>query len=243
MDILDSGHGGTVELYITNSKNKEESCLNLKKLKLSSTIGELKQKLEMFTGQLSSNMTVSLFNRNHDLVAHLLDNSMLLGQYPVENEMTLYVEGNYLTDGLENMETKYVLPEEKYKEHKENLRNFMMRQKEERARREALVKENNEEKDKHLEENLLKDIEVGKRCKINDSEVRYGTVMFVGETKFSPGTWVGVKLDEPFGKNNGTVKDVRYFECEENYGMFVKPGRLTVGDFPVVDPFDELDEI
>lgn len=241
MDILLDG--GTVELYITNSKDKSESCLNLKKLKLNSTIGEVKQKLEMFTGQLSSSMTVSLYNRNHILVAHLSDNSMLLGQYPVENEMTLYVEGHYLTDGLESSETKYVLPEEKYNEHKENLRNFMMKQREERLRREALLKEDNEEKEKTLEEDLLKDIEVGKRCKINDSDVRYGTIMFVGPTKFSPGTWVGVKLDEPFGKNNGAVKDVQYFECEENYGMFVKPGRIIVGDFPVLDPFDELDEI
>lgn len=241
MDILDSS--GTVELYITNSKNKDESCLNLKKLKLNSSIGELKQKLEMFTGQLSSNMTVSLYNRNHVLVAHLSDNSMLLGQYPVENEMTLYVEGNYLTDGLEAIEPKYVLPEEKYKEHKENLRNFMMRQKEERLRREALLKENNEEKEKALEQDALKDIEVGKRCKLNDSDVRFGTIKFVGPTKFSPGTWVGVQLDEPFGKNNGTVKDTQYFECEENYGMFVKPGKITIGDFPILDPFDELDEI
>ncbi|KAL1458275.1 hypothetical protein WDU94_008437 [Cyamophila willieti] len=240
MDIMD---GGTVELHITNSKNKDESCLNLKKLKLNNTIGELKQKLELLTGQVASNMSLSLYNRNHELVAHLSDNSTLLGQYPVENEMTLYVEGNFLTDTLEASDTQFVLPEEKYKEHKENLRSFMAKAKEERLKREALLKEKNDETEKVLEEDLLKGVEVGKRCKITDSDVRYGTVMFVGETKFSPGVWVGVKLDEPLGKNNGAVKGVQYFECEENYGMMVKPGRITIGDFPVLDPFDDLDEI
>lgn len=241
MDILEGGE--SVELHITNSKNKDESCLNLKKFKLNTTVGELKQKLEIFTGQLASGMTVSLYNRNHDLVAHLCDNSMLLGQYPVKNEMTLYVEGNYLTDGLDIVETKYVLPEEKYKEHKDNLKNFMMRQREERLRKEALLKEKNNETEKNLQEDLLKDVEVGKRCKITDSDVRYGTVMFVGKTKFSPGVWVGVKLDEPFGKNNGTVKGTKYFDCGENYGMMVKPGRIIIGDFPVLDPFEDIDEI
>ncbi|PAV68258.1 hypothetical protein WR25_11021 [Diploscapter pachys] len=53
-----------------------------------------------------------------------------------------------------------------------------------------------------------------------------GRVVFCGEAQFADGVWVGVILDEPKGKNNGTVKDVKYFECEPNYGLFIRPNQL-----------------
>lgn len=46
--------------------------------------------------------------------------------------------------------------------------------------------------------------------------------MYIGETHFSSGEWLGVKLDLPEGKNNGSVGDCTYFECEANHGVFVK---------------------
>lgn len=55
-----------------------------------------------------------------------------------------------------------------------------------------------------------------------------------------PGYFVGVRLDEPFGQGNGTFKGVKYFEAENNYGMFVRPNALEIGDFPVLDIDDEL---
>lgn len=39
---------------------------------------------------------------------------------------------------------------------------------------------------------------------------RAGILQYIGETKFAPGNWCGVQLDEPSGKNDGTVDGVQY---------------------------------
>lgn len=55
-----------------------------------------------------------------------------------------------------------------------------------------------------------------------------GTVRFIGTTSFSTGQWVGIELDSPKGRNNGSVQGTRYFDCQKNdgalYGLFVRPG-------------------
>ncbi|XP_064191313.1 dynactin subunit 1 isoform X9 [Anguilla rostrata] len=57
-----------------------------------------------------------------------------------------------------------------------------------------------------------------------------GTVAYIGATLFATGKWVGVILDEPKGKNDGTVQNKRYFTCEENHGIFVRQSQIQVID-------------
>ncbi|XP_014867577.1 PREDICTED: dynactin subunit 1-like isoform X3 [Poecilia mexicana] len=57
-----------------------------------------------------------------------------------------------------------------------------------------------------------------------------GTVAYIGATLFASGKWVGIILDEPKGKNDGTVQGKRYFSCEENHGIFVRSSQIQVID-------------
>ncbi|XP_037388854.1 dynactin subunit 1a isoform X3 [Pygocentrus nattereri] len=55
-----------------------------------------------------------------------------------------------------------------------------------------------------------------------------GTVAYVGATLFASGKWVGVILDEPKGKNDGTVQGKTYFTCKENHGIFVRQSQIQL---------------
>uniref|UniRef100_A0A8D2ZMW5 Kinesin family member 13Bb n=1 Tax=Scophthalmus maximus TaxID=52904 RepID=A0A8D2ZMW5_SCOMX len=56
-----------------------------------------------------------------------------------------------------------------------------------------------------------------------------GTVRYVGPTDFAVGTWVGVELEVPAGKNDGSVAGKHYFHCNPGYGVLVRPGRVSRG--------------
>ncbi|KRY14732.1 CAP-Gly domain-containing linker protein 1 [Trichinella patagoniensis] len=66
---------------------------------------------------------------------------------------------------------------------------------------------------------------VGDRCYVGGTVP--GRIAFVGDTKFGPGEWAGVVLDEPVGKNNGSVAGVMYFQCAPNYGLFCRLSKLS----------------
>ncbi|KAE8289621.1 CAP-Gly domain-containing linker protein 4 Restin-like protein 2 [Larimichthys crocea] len=55
---------------------------------------------------------------------------------------------------------------------------------------------------------------------------RTGVVQFYGKTSFAPGLWLGIKLDKPSGKNDGSVGGVRYFSCPPKHGVFAPPSRV-----------------
>ncbi|KAL9058809.1 MAG: hypothetical protein Q9162_001533 [Coniocarpon cinnabarinum] len=101
-------------------------------------------------------------------------------------------------------------------------------------------------------------IALGRRCRLlpppdqqnaktEDGMDRRGEVAYVGEIDELPGigAWVGVRLDEPTGKNDGSAKGHQIFDCGGmKRGVFVRPERVEVGDFPVVEELGEdMEEI
>jgi len=91
-------------------------------------------------------------------------------------------------------------------------------------------------------------IEVGKRCRVGGEDSRRGEVKFVGEVKEIPGAvgaWIGVQLDEPVGKNDGSIGGTRYWGAPSDlkHGVFVRPERVEVGDWPPMDDLEEMEEI
>ncbi|XP_018597638.1 CAP-Gly domain-containing linker protein 2 isoform X3 [Scleropages formosus] len=89
-------------------------------------------------------------------------------------------------------------------------------------------------------DDVLGDFVVGERVWVNG--VKPGCIQYLGETQFAPGQWAGVVLNEPVGKNDGSVGGVRYFECPPLQGIFTRPSKLTRqpvadgGDGHSVDP-------
>ncbi|KAI2549506.1 kinesin family member 13B [Homo sapiens] len=60
-----------------------------------------------------------------------------------------------------------------------------------------------------------------------------GVVRYVGPADFQEGTWVGVELDLPSGKNDGSIGGKQYFRCNPGYGLLVRPSRVRRATGPV----------
>ena len=80
------------------------------------------------------------------------------------------------------------------------------------------------------------------RCEILGG--RRGLVAYVGKIAgLDRGYWVGIKLDEPSGDNNGTCGDKKYFEAGNRFGKFERPRDVKTGDYPEIDDFDEEEDM
>ncbi|KAL7987425.1 hypothetical protein Chor_006344 [Crotalus horridus] len=68
-------------------------------------------------------------------------------------------------------------------------------------------------------------LKLGDRVVIAGQKV--GTLRFCGMTEFASGQWAGIELDEPDGKNNGTVGRVQYFKCTPKHGIFAPLSKIS----------------
>ncbi|KAL0222223.1 hypothetical protein RCL1_002077 [Eukaryota sp. TZLM3-RCL] len=208
---------------------------------LSLTIRELKERLHKHTGTQPEWMKIELRDFDGTSLGTLDDDDMQLGFFGVESNMTLHViDKNPIStvhDVSEDLSKvkKFELTEEEYDSRQDSYRKWKQRNNFQCCSKNVLSQE-------QIAADLAAlDISVGNRCEITLGAKR-GTVRYIGELeKNCGGVFIGVELDEPLGKNDGSVGGVSYFTCQPNYGVFVKPDKLKVGDYPPLDDFDLSD--
>lgn len=159
---------------------------------------------------------------------------------------------------------KYVMSEEEYNSRPNTYKKWREKQiqenpkwvapwviKQRQARTEEVIAANGGLEIKPLEE-VQKMYELEGRVECTPGG-RRGTIKYVGYLGRGPKVyadgfvepavvWIGVLLDNPEGKNDGTFAGKRYFEASQGFGGFFRPQFVEVGEFSIDDPFASSDE-
>lgn len=243
-----------IPIFVTSDQISSE-----RRISPSWTISELKSKLETITGIPPANQQLQVYVSSTatsaapiSITPHTNEDTTTIGQFNLTSYGRIHVNdtrppaarGNY--NDLSQVE-KYVLSENEYEKRSDSVLAWKKNNQLGRFSSSGDSKQSLESANAEIEERR---IVVGARCRVlnpasGESQERRGVIKFVGEIpeiKSHQLFWVGIELDEPLGKNDGTLQGVRYFEAKPTHGSFAKPSNVEVGDFPEIDPFADDDE-
>ncbi|KAI0305804.1 CAP Gly-rich domain-containing protein [Multifurca ochricompacta] len=224
-----------VTLFVSSPDTRSE-----RRFDLQLSISRLKEKLELITGIPVRNQQLAIYNDDADSQpAKVLDDDQRpLGFYsPADFQVVDTNPSTTFTGQLTDLSgvDKFELSDEQYALRQDSVLAYKQRHK---------VGRFAEKVESTPAPAITVDIPIGSRCQVESTEPglnKRGTVRYVGETNFGSagGVWVGIEYDEPMGKNDGSVQGKRYFTCAPNFGVFMRPDKVRVGDFPVEDPFED----
>nr|ADD37890.1 Tubulin-specific chaperone B [Lepeophtheirus salmonis] len=217
------------------------------KLSTNKQVIDVKMILERKFGSYASTMTLQLQNKDGLHVCDMLDDYQPVSSYGIQDGNIIHCideDPHSIVRNLENFEMveKYKISDEDYNKLPMNAKKFKNK-----------LKKNNPDLfvpkgdvnvkgiiiDPDYLQKEANEMNIGDRCEIKKDEQR-GEVKYIGKIPYmGEGYFVGIQVDEPCGKNNGSFKAVKYFECLPKYGIFVRPDDLNVGDYPELD----IDEI
>lgn len=245
-----------INVYITSDLTSSERRISPQwdlqyfkgKLELITGIAPLNQTIKIFRDPMSNDYSIISSAKNYsedrDRIVHLADFD--IGPYArlhIEDEDSQSQLKQLDFDKDDNFE-HFTLTEEEYAKRNDTVLAWKKRQKLGRFDPNYEL-----ERKKMLEGSLQQPQapEVGDRCRvINIEGERRGTIRYIGRIKElddGEDVWAGIEFDEPVGKNDGKISDIRLFQCRAKHGSFVRSKRVEVGDFPPFSIEDELDEI
>lgn len=193
-----------VKANVSNSLNDTVAC----DLKFSKemTVKQLKNKLEIVTGGLATSMKVELY-QGADYLTTLDNNAAKVGTYLNCDGLRLHVIDKFTNFRIdaENIK-KFEMTNDQYEKRTDSVRNFLKMNQLGKYSDDAQAKL--EAKRSELNESMQKTAdlcEIGGRCQITipGKTTRRATIMYKGPIDGKTGTFIGVRYDEPLGKNNG----------------------------------------
>ncbi|KAG7691536.1 hypothetical protein KL951_005373 [Ogataea haglerorum] len=236
-----------VNVFVTSDLTSSE-----RRICLDWTIEFFKSRLELITGVLTADQKVWIYKsadaaEREEITA---EGSQILSAYQIRPHTRIHVDNMNPKSILRELEAEfsddtgqlYVIDDEKYRQRKESA----LKWKKEngygefnpklQARKSLLVQEI---------DNRAELFRVGQSCEVlSGNTSKSGVIKFVGkvdEIDNGKCIWVGVELELPLGKNDGSLKGKRFFDCEKNHGCFVKPSkiRLTQANLVLSSPNSE----
>jgi dynactin 1 len=62
---------------------------------------------------------------------------------------------------------------------------------------------------------------------VETSAHQQGLIKYIGPIHVAEGNWLGIELSSPHGKNDGSVRGERYFDCPPAHGLFVRDTNIV----------------
>eukprot|EP01025_Chloroclados_australasicus_P005937 TRINITY_DN1193_c0_g1_i5.p2 TRINITY_DN1193_c0_g1~~TRINITY_DN1193_c0_g1_i5.p2 ORF type:complete len:250 (-),score=11.88 TRINITY_DN1193_c0_g1_i5:244-993(-) len=243
MQVELDNNNSLVKVYVTHS-NLRNMFTDIR-LDKHQTVSQLKFKLQTHVGTSVSFMKLNLLDQDAALVASDMQDDKMFGYYGARDGYIIHIidlDPSSLTKEIENLESvpKYVMSDEDYDQREDTFRKFKKNilgiDQDPRSDQDLNYQKENE----IYQRQILQQIQVGQRCEVQPGG-RRGVVKYIGEVEtLTSKHWVGVQLDEPVGKHDGQIGGKRYFTCPQNFGIFVHPDRVEVGNFPELDEFNVL---
>ncbi|KAH7825719.1 putative CAP-GLY domain-containing protein [Monocercomonoides exilis] len=201
------------------------------------SILKLKTSLYSIIGIPASCIKLQLKDEEGTVIADDLDNNKCLNDYEIFDHAELHAVDTSPTNSLGDLTDvskveKFKISEEEYNKRDDSFRKFKEQNKELFAKQKAFSSSQPSLKEENDHDSISED-QIGKRCRISGD--RRGVIRFVGELPGKSGLFVGIELDEPIGKNDGSFEGKKIFECAEKHGIFVRNKDIEVGDFPELD--------
>ncbi len=205
-----------------------------KRYSLSSSIRSIKDSMYLTLGADPQTVELVLVRQGTRERIPLTPDHKVLGDFnPMAYDLIEAVGGkqqSFIED--DGSVPAFQISEEQYLSRPDNARSFIHRVRTSRG--------SGEQQSQEIEQEV-EGVKVGMRCEVRGDW--RGVVQYVGSVQGKKGIWVGVELDEPLGKNDGSVGGIKYFEAKNKYGLFVPPEQIQVGDFPERLDEEDFEEI